>query len=83
MARKKSSPLNAVSAKLTRLLNMQYRPSELADELGIDITVIYKSYIPLGCPHTKDDTGHLWIVGTEFRQWFKRNKLKANKGKEE
>lgn len=81
MARK--TQLNAVSQKLRRLLYMQYRPSELAEELDIDISLIYKSYIPKGCPHSKDATGHIWIVGTEFREWFRETQIKSSQaGKE-
>lgn len=83
MARKRQlrTPLNAISAKLKRLLYMEYRPSELADELGLDIQDIYKYYMPKGCPYTKDDTGHVWIVGTEFRTWFEATLLKSRKDK--
>jgi RNase P subunit RPR2 len=55
--------------RLGRLLEMRYRPSELADEIGCHVDTVYRSYIPAGCPHTRDETGHIWIVGTEFAEW--------------
>ena len=55
--------------RLGRLLEMRYRPSELADEIGCHVDTVYRSYIPAGCPHTRDESGHIWIVGTEFAKW--------------
>lgn len=57
--------------RLGRLLYMEYRPSELAEELGCSIDSIYKMYLPAGCPHRRDDTGHVWIVGTQFSEWVR------------
>ena len=58
---------------------MEYRPSELADELKCRADTIRRVYIPAGCPHRRDAAGHLWIVGTEFRGWalatLKRGKI--------
>ena len=55
--------------RLGRLMTMQYRPSELADELGCHVDTVYRTFIPAGCPHTRDSRRHIWIVGTEFAQW--------------
>lgn len=55
--------------RLGRLLEMKYRPSELADAIGCHVDTVYRTYIPAGCPHTRDGTGHIWIIGTEFAQW--------------
>lgn len=54
--------------KLQRLLWMEYKPSEIAQELGIDVRTIYRSYIPAGMPHRKEKD-NIWIIGTEFRDW--------------
>ncbi len=59
-------------SRLPRLLWMKYSPAELAAEIGITIDQIYRSYIPTGCPHQRDEGGHIWIVGTEFREWALR-----------
>lgn len=55
--------------KLTRLLNMQYKPRELADEIGINADTVYRGYLPAGAPHTRDRAGNIWIEGTSFREW--------------
>lgn len=62
--------------RLNRLLNMCYRPSELAHEIGCHVDTVYRSYIPAGCPHERDDRGHIWIVGTEFAQWVRTSASK-------
>jgi len=56
-------------AHLPRLLWMYYSPSELADEIGCNVDTIYKSYIPAGCPHTRDERGRIWIIGSKFSVW--------------
>jgi hypothetical protein len=55
--------------RLTRLLHMKYRPSEIADLLGVNVDTVYRSYLLNGCPHERDSQGKIWIVGTEFRKW--------------
>ena len=55
--------------KLMRLLFMEYKVSELADEMGISTKTIYTQYLPAGMPHRKDEAGNIWIVGTEFTDW--------------
>jgi hypothetical protein len=44
-------------AHLPRLLWMYYSPSDLADEIGCNVDTVYKSYIPAGCPHKRDERG--------------------------
>lgn len=57
-------------ARLGRLLNMLYKPSELAREIGINEDTIYRSYIPAGLPCLRE--GHtIWIHGPAFVQWAK------------
>jgi hypothetical protein len=48
---------------------MKYTPSELAEEMNCCVDTIYKTYIPAGCPCERDQTGHVWIIGTDFAQW--------------
>lgn len=55
--------------KLARFLDMMYKPAEIADELGVTRDTVVRSYIPAGCPHVKDATGHTWINGKEFAKW--------------
>ena len=68
----------SVILRLGRLLHMEYRPAELAEELGCSLDAVYKSYLSAGCPHRRDETGHIWIVGTEFSEWV-RATLKKGK----
>ena len=49
---------------------MMYRPSEIAKEIGFTRRQFYRVYIPLGCPHSRDERRHLWINGKEFRLWY-------------
>ena len=60
------------------LLHMRYKPSELAKEIGCSVDTIYRSYIHAGCPHERDSRGHLWIVGTEFRDWARATFLRES-----
>lgn len=55
--------------RMMRLLHMEYKPSEIAKELGISTKTIYETYIPAGLPHRRDPGGNIWIVGTVFREW--------------
>jgi hypothetical protein len=48
---------------------MEYKPSELAAEIGCHVDTIYRSYIPAGAPHRRDARGQIWIVGKEFAEW--------------
>ena len=61
---------------------MMYKPSELAEEIGIDKNQIYRVYIPLGCPHERDQYKHFWINGKAFSEWYeatyKKLKLKPD-----
>jgi predicted RNA-binding Zn-ribbon protein involved in translation (DUF1610 family) len=86
---KRSPQLNRTQViKLSRLLYMKYRPSEIADILGVNTDTVYRSYLPAGCPHTRDGKGHYWIVGTEFKAWAenviaKRKRKKNNPMKQD
>jgi hypothetical protein len=55
--------------KLTRLLNMLYRPAEIADEIGVNVDTVYRSYLPAGAPYERDQEGNIWINGPAFREW--------------
>ena len=56
-------------ARVGHLLNMYYKPSEIAEEIGCHTDTVYRSFIPAGCPHERDERGHIWIIGTAFRDW--------------
>lgn len=65
--------------KLERLLWMEYKPSEIAEEIGISTDTLYKSYIPAGCPHRRDNHSQIWIVGSEFAEWARLTFSKTKK----
>lgn len=55
--------------KLQRLLNMRYKPSEIAREMGVATNTLYESYLPAGAPCERDPKGHIWIIGDLFARW--------------
>lgn len=63
--------------RLKRLLDMDYSPGELADEIGIDKNQIYRVYIPLGCPNERKDQKHIQINGKKFIDWYLSHYQKA------
>lgn len=67
--------------KLGRLLNMMYKPSEIAEEIGLNADTIYRSYLPAGLPHTQDEKGDIWIHGPAFVAWAREtvSKKKATR----
>lgn len=68
--------------RLQNLLDMMYRPSELAEEIGFEKRQIYRVYLHLGLPHERDHRNHVWINGISFRKWildyYPKQKLKEN-----
>jgi hypothetical protein len=58
--------------KLGRLLDMLYRPAEIAEEIGVNVDTIYRSYLPAGLPYTRDGRGNIWIHGPAFVAWAKQ-----------
>lgn len=55
--------------RLMRLLNMMYKPAEIAEEIGVSVDTIYRSYIPAGLPIVRDTQGNYWIHGPAFVAW--------------
>lgn len=56
--------------RLSRILDMMYKPKEIASEIGITADTIYRSYLPAGLPHLQDRRG-IWIYGPAFVAWAK------------
>lgn len=54
--------------RLGRILNMMYKPPELAEEIGVTPDTIYRSYIPAGLPFIREYHS-VWIHGPSFVQW--------------
>ena len=75
--------IGAQRYKLRKLLYMKYKPSELAKEIDIHVKWIYRIYIPLGCPYENDEKRNIWIVGTEFRDWYMETYRKHKMSKDE
>lgn len=61
------------------LLDMLYSISELADELKISRDTVYRTLIPAGLPHVKDDTGRLWVHGPAAAAWILDQKRKVKR----
>lgn len=59
----------SVVIKLSRLLDMWYKPSEIAEEIEVPTDTIYRTYLTAGCPHKRDESNLIWIRGTEFATW--------------
>lgn len=49
---------------------MEYKPSELARDIGITTDTIYRSHIPAGAPARTDTKGNIWINGRLYRDWI-------------
>lgn len=59
----------AMMRKSIRLLDMEYKPSEIADELGANSHYIL-SLIAGGAPARKDASGRYWVHGLTFKKWL-------------
>ena len=57
--------------RLGRLLDMMYRPSEIAEELDVSVETIYRSWLPAGLPHKRDKDQSIWIHGPTLVAWAK------------
>ncbi|MCB9112305.1 MAG: hypothetical protein H6634_13760 [Anaerolineales bacterium] len=62
--------------KAKRLFDMMYSPKELADEIGISTDVIYRGYLPLGCPHERNNKNYVSINGRAFLNWYEKTYAK-------
>ncbi len=55
--------------RLGKLLDMFYKPSELASEIGFSYRQVSRVYLSLGCPCVRE-LGHVWINGKAFAEWY-------------
>jgi hypothetical protein len=69
--------------RLDSLLDMMYRPSELAEEVGFAQRQVYRVYLKLGCPHERDSRNHIFINGRAFKRWVEETYSKARMGDDE
>ncbi len=86
MSRNRSPRLTRYQKLRVRgLLEMPYTPQLLADAIGCHRDTIYRSFVPAGCPHARDERGRITIIGTELSAWYFDNlptkvTLKPNEG---
>lgn len=66
--------------KLKRLMNMPYKPAEIAAEIGMTSDTVYRSHIPSGAPVEIDKSGSIWINGAIYANWI-RNYYSARKSR--
>ncbi len=61
---------NYLSSKLQRLHHMEYTVAEIATELNTPEPLVRNWISRLGAPHHKDQSGRIWIIGSELRSWI-------------
>jgi hypothetical protein len=61
----------AIRDRMRRLLPMEYRPSEVAEALGVCADTVRRGWVRSGAPHRRDATGHIWICGTDLAAWLR------------
>ncbi len=62
------------------LLDMLYKPAELARELFVEKPAVYE-WTRNGMPHKKDDKGRLWVHGIKAGEWVLFQSTKRQKEK--
>ena len=68
----------SVIMKASSLLNMDYMPDELAEELGVTGDYVRKVLIrKMGAPHKWRGATCYWINGEEFKKWVTRFEKKS------
>lgn len=69
--------------KAKRLLDMMYSPKELAEEIGVSLDLIYRGYLPLGCPHERGRNNYISINGKAFLNWYENTYAKLSLAEDE
>lgn len=73
---------NTIWTARVKLLDMEYKTSELADELGVTPKYIRHTLAERnGMPCRKSDNGMLWFNGAEVRRWIEANYIPRNRRK--
>jgi hypothetical protein len=65
-----------VIVKAPGLLPMLYRPSELSEEFGVDVSTI-RDWVQAGLVHSRDEAGHIWINGRDMACWVEVQRKQA------
>jgi uncharacterized protein with PIN domain len=66
--------------RLGRILDMMYRPADIADELQVSVETIYRSWLPAGLPHEQDEQQNIWIHGPALVAWVRAISSSRHKG---
>lgn len=73
--------MRAQLIRLGRLMDMLYKPAEVAEAIGVTADTVYRNYLALGCPFEQDKAGNVWIHGLSFAAWVRDvNAKKRNRG---
>lgn len=78
MSVKLSKASRALMRRSLRLLDMDYKPSEIAEELDTDTGHILR-IVKAGAPARKDSKGRYWVHGESFAAWLKNAAPKNDK----
>ena len=70
----------AMMRRSIRLLDMEYKPSEIAAELNATKAQILR-LISAGAPARKDAKGRIWIHGETFADWLEKAAPKNHKAR--
>lgn len=69
MSAKLTKASRALMRRSLRLLDMEYKPAEIADELATSSKYILR-IVNAGAPARKDANGRYWIHGLSFARWL-------------
>ncbi len=68
----------ALMRRSMRLIEMEYKPAEIAAELSASKDQIIR-LVSAGAPARKDSKGHYWINGLSFARWLEKAAPKKDK----
>lgn len=70
----------SVIVRAPGLLPMQYKPSELADDIGLPVSTL-RDWLAAGAPHSRDEHNHMWVNGIEFAAWVEAERSTKPRGR--
>lgn len=70
----------AAMRRSMRLMDMEYKPSEIADELHLSKEQVMR-LLAAGAPARRDQGGHFWVHGSSFVRWLSDVAPKNKKAK--
>lgn len=78
MGRRMVSISRTLARRSMRLLDMEYKPSEIAQELNCRQEWVMLA-IRNSAPCRKDESGRYWIHGEKFADWLRETKQKERR----